>query len=167
MFIHIGINGRISFRSKTEYFILCTIVPQYLRRVDFRSPYIYQTPMTLKTHSQPSVTIDSTSMDSTNHSWKSQSLVESETAKTLQYREPTVCILKNFRSSNSCFFKGLLYIPYFIFFMHSSFNGQLFPHFGYQECCWNEQRSTNISIILLSIIWINIQTWNYWIIRKF
>ena len=114
MFIHIGINGRISFRSKTEYFILCTIVPQYLRRVDFRSPYIYQTPMTLKTHSQPSVTIDSTSMDSTNHSWKSQSLVESETAKTLQYREPTVCILKKVGSSNSCFSRA--YCIYHILF---------------------------------------------------
>ena len=70
--------------------------------------------MTLKTHSQPSVTIDSTSMDSTNHSWKSQSLVESETAKTLQYREPTVCILKKVGSSNSCFSRA--YCIYHILF---------------------------------------------------
>ena len=102
MFTHIVINDRISFLSKIEYFILCTIVLQYLRRVGFRSPYIYQTPTILKTHSQPSVTIYSTSMDSTNHSWKYQSLVESEAAKTLQYRERTMCILKNIRSSNSC-----------------------------------------------------------------
>lgn len=114
MFVHIVINGRISFLSKTEYFILCTIVPQYLRRVGFRSPFIYQTLMTLKTHSQLSVTIDSTSMDSTNHSWKFQSLVESKAAKTLQYREPTVCILKNFLSSNSCFSR--VYCIYHILF---------------------------------------------------